>query len=90
MSNQPHYRHHLLNHISTNGRGPHRNAMDITEFIVSSRNAALLYGDYSTYHRQSTKKLANCRRKLGLATKNRGKFTKKGDVTADQISQDHA
>ncbi|KAK8106243.1 Signal recognition particle subunit SRP68 [Apiospora kogelbergensis] len=64
--------------------------MDITEFIVSSRNAALLYGDYSTYHRQSTKKLANCRRKLGLATKNRGKFTKKGDVTADQISQDHA
>ncbi|KAK8042724.1 hypothetical protein PG994_013207 [Apiospora phragmitis] len=64
--------------------------MDITEFVVSSRNAALLYGDYSTYHRQSTKKLANCHRKLGLATKNRGKFTKKGHVTADQISQDHA
>ncbi|KAK8128354.1 signal recognition particle 68 kDa protein [Apiospora sp. TS-2023a] len=64
--------------------------MDITEFVVSSRNAALLYGDYSTYHRQSTKKLANCRRKLGLATKNRGKFAKKGDVTAVQLSQDHA
>lgn len=63
--------------------------MDITDFVVSSRNGALLYGDHSTYHRQSSKKLANCRRRLGLATKNRGKFTNKADVTAEQISQDH-
>ncbi|KAH7031101.1 uncharacterized protein B0I36DRAFT_374131 [Microdochium trichocladiopsis] len=63
--------------------------MDITTFVVAARNQALLYGDYSTYHSQLAKKLHNCRKKLGIITKNRGKFTNKSPVTAAQISENH-
>lgn len=63
--------------------------MDITSFVVSARNQALLYGDYSTYHSQLARKLHNARKKLNLANKNRGKFTKKSPVTAEQIAEDH-
>ncbi|KAH9887752.1 hypothetical protein F4778DRAFT_786127 [Xylariomycetidae sp. FL2044] len=63
--------------------------MDITNFVVSTRNQALLYGDYNTYHQLSAKKLHNCRKKLHIATKSRGKFSKKGPVTAAQISESH-
>ncbi|RYP73506.1 hypothetical protein DL769_004220 [Monosporascus sp. CRB-8-3] len=63
--------------------------MDITTFFVSARNQALLYGDYSTYHRQLAKKLHNCRKKLNLSTRNRGKFSKRSDVTPSQIAENH-
>ena len=42
--------------------------MDITSFVVQGRDQALLYGDYSTYHAQLTKRLLNSRKKLGIAT----------------------
>ncbi|KAI0132166.1 signal recognition particle protein [Xylariales sp. AK1849] len=67
--------------------------MDITSFVVASRNQALLYGDYSTYHKQLVKKLLSCRKKLNISIKNRGKFTKKGDprdITSEQIAENHA
>ncbi|KAK1998744.1 signal recognition particle protein [Colletotrichum falcatum] len=63
--------------------------MDITKFVVSGRDAALLYGDYATYQNQLAKKLLNSRKKLGIATRHRGKFSKKGDVTATQIAENH-
>lgn len=66
--------------------------MDITSFVVASRNQALLYGDYSTYHKQLGKKLLSCRKRLNIAVRNRGKFSKKGDyreITAEQIAEDH-
>ncbi|OHW90478.1 signal recognition particle 68 kDa protein [Colletotrichum incanum] len=63
--------------------------MDITKFVVSGRDAALLYGDYATYQNQLAKKLLNSRKKLGIATRNRGKFNKKGEVTATQIAENH-
>ncbi|KAI1334830.1 hypothetical protein F5Y15DRAFT_400018 [Xylariaceae sp. FL0016] len=63
--------------------------MDITNFVVASRNQALLYGDYTTYHRLLAKKLRNSRSKLHIVTKNRGRFTKKNSVTAGQISENH-
>ncbi|KAI2617026.1 hypothetical protein GGS26DRAFT_577490 [Hypomontagnella submonticulosa] len=63
--------------------------MDITNFVVSARNQALLYGDYNTYHRQLTKKLHNCRKRLNIVTKNRSKFSKKDPVTATQLSENH-
>jgi signal recognition particle subunit SRP68 len=63
--------------------------MDITQFVVSARNQALLYGDYGTYHRQLAKKLHNSRKKLQISTKNRSKFTSKGPVTGDNISGNH-
>ncbi|OHF01477.1 signal recognition particle protein [Colletotrichum orchidophilum] len=63
--------------------------MDITKFVVSGRDAALLYGDYATYQTQLSKRLLNSRKKLGIATRNRGKFSKKGEVGASQISENH-
>lgn len=64
--------------------------MDITQFVVSARNQALLYGDYTTYHRLLAKKLHNLRKKLGIVSKNRSKFTKPGPVSANQIAENHA
>ncbi|KAI1739448.1 Cupredoxin [Xylaria scruposa] len=63
--------------------------MDITNFVVSARNQALLYGDYTTYHRLLAKKLHGSRRKLNIATKNRSKFVKRDPVTAQQIAENH-
>ncbi|KAF2963316.1 hypothetical protein GQX73_g10257 [Xylaria multiplex] len=63
--------------------------MDITNFVVSARNQALLYGDYTTYHRLLAKKLHTSRKKLNIVTKNRSKFTKRGPVTAQQIAENH-
>lgn len=59
--------------------------MDITSFIIQGRDKALLYGDYSTYHGQLSKRLLNSRRKLGTVTKNRGKFRKAEPATAEDI-----
>jgi hypothetical protein len=59
--------------------------MDITSFIIQGRDKALLYGDYSTYHGQLSKRLLNSRRKLGTVTKNRGKFRKAEQATAEDI-----
>lgn len=63
--------------------------MDITKFVVSHRENALLYGDYSTYRAQLSRKLLNSRKKLNIATKSRGKFHPKAQITAEQISENH-
>ncbi|KAK0620275.1 hypothetical protein B0T14DRAFT_603900 [Immersiella caudata] len=63
--------------------------MDITKTVVSLRETALLYGDYGTYHTQLSRKLLNCRKKLNIATKNRGKFQNKGTATAEQIGENY-
>ncbi|KAI0011025.1 hypothetical protein F4779DRAFT_626858 [Xylariaceae sp. FL0662B] len=63
--------------------------MDITNFVVLARNQALLYGDYTTYHKQLAKKVHNCRKRLNIVSKNRGKFTKKSPVTAQQVAENH-
>jgi signal recognition particle subunit SRP68 len=63
--------------------------MDITKSVVSLREKALLYGDYSTYRLQLSGKLLNCRKKLNIATKNRGKFNPRTPVTPEQIAENH-
>ncbi|KYK59418.1 Signal recognition particle 68 kDa protein [Drechmeria coniospora] len=63
--------------------------MEITSIVVQGRDQALLYGDYSTYHSQLAKRLLNSRKKLGIATKNRGKFQKKKDVTPEDVAGNH-
>ncbi|KAF5123710.1 Signal recognition particle subunit SRP68 [Metarhizium anisopliae] len=59
--------------------------MDITSYVVQGRDQALLYGDYSTYHGQLAKRLLSSRKKLGIVTKNRGKFQKKDEIAAEQV-----
>jgi signal recognition particle subunit SRP68 len=63
--------------------------MDITKFVVSLREKALLYGDYSTYWSQLSGKLLNSRKKLNIATKSRAKFNPKAPVTPEQIAENH-
>jgi len=63
--------------------------MDITKFVVSHRDNALLVGDYKTYHHQLNKQLASLRKRLGLATAKNAKFSKKRDVTAEDIGRNH-
>jgi len=63
--------------------------MDITNFVVSSRQTALLYGDHSTYRGQLSKKLLNSRKKLSIVTKNRSKYNPKGPITAQQVAENH-
>ncbi len=63
--------------------------MDITQFFVSLRENALLYGDYGTYRAQLSRKLLNSRKRLNIATKNRGKFHPRAEITAEQIAENH-
>jgi signal recognition particle subunit SRP68 len=59
--------------------------MDITKFIVTAR--AQSYGDFSTYHAQLSRRLVKCRKRLGIATRNRGKYSNKDDVTSKDIKE---
>ena len=63
--------------------------MDITRFIVSGRDEALLYGDYSTYRAQLSSRLLSARKKLGRATRKGAKYAKRPAVTAEDISSNH-
>lgn len=62
-------------------------SMDITTF-VSQHREALLIGDYNTYRAQLSRQLQATRRRLGLATPKREKFSKT-DVTAANIGGNH-
>ena len=63
--------------------------MDITSFVVRGREQALLYGDYSTYHGQLARRLLSSRKKLGIVTKNRGKFQKKAQATVEDVGNNN-
>lgn len=63
--------------------------MDITKFIVTHRDDALLIGDYHTYHHQLSRQLASIRKKLGRATPKNAKYTDKKPVTAEDIGRSH-
>lgn len=64
-------------------------AMDITSFVLQGRDNALAYGDYSTYHSQLAKRLLSSRKKLGIASRNRGKFHNTEAITSENISENH-
>ncbi|KAL8382644.1 hypothetical protein RB595_006434 [Gaeumannomyces hyphopodioides] len=61
--------------------------MDITGFVVSSREKAMLYGDYATYRTQLATKLLNCRKKLSIAAKSRSKFQSRPLPAPELLSQ---
>lgn len=63
--------------------------MEFTQFVVSSRDKALLYGDYSTYRTQLGHRLLNCRKKLSVSTRHRGKYNhNSNNIKAEQIAED--
>ncbi|KAF2456255.1 hypothetical protein BDY21DRAFT_415889 [Lineolata rhizophorae] len=63
--------------------------MDITQFVVSKRDAAFLVGDYSTYRTQLSRRILTVRKRLGRTTPKNSKFAKKEPVTAEDIAKDH-
>jgi hypothetical protein len=60
--------------------------MDITDFVVSGRDQALLYGGYGAYRAQVSKRLHSIRKRLGQTTKKGAKYTPKAPVTAVDIA----
>ena len=66
-----------------------QSTMEVTNFVVSGREKAKLYGDYATYRKQLSNRIHNLRRKLGVATKPRAKYSGKGAVTAEDIASNH-
>jgi signal recognition particle subunit SRP68 len=63
--------------------------MEVTKFVVSRREKAKLYGDYAAYRTQLSNRIHNLRKKLGIATKPRAKYSMKGPVTAEDIASNH-
>ncbi|PGH18312.1 hypothetical protein AJ80_04490 [Polytolypa hystricis UAMH7299] len=61
--------------------------MDITTFVVSHRDNALLVGDYSTYRAQLSRKLHSTRKRLGQTTPKGKKYTGKPVVTAENVAK---
>ncbi|OAX85086.1 hypothetical protein ACJ72_00529 [Emergomyces africanus] len=63
--------------------------MDITTFIVSRREAALLTGDYNSYRAQLSRRLHTIRKKLGQTTPRGKKYSpKKLTITAESVAKD--
>ncbi|KAL8636043.1 MAG: hypothetical protein Q9228_006519 [Teloschistes exilis] len=62
--------------------------MDITKFVVSQRDKALLVGDYGSYRKQSSRRLLVVRKKLNYASRGR-KYTPKTPITAEDIARNH-
>lgn len=61
--------------------------MEITTFIVSGRDNALLIGDYNTYRSQLSRQLLAVRKRLGRATAKNAKYQHKEPVKAENIAQ---
>lgn len=60
--------------------------MDVTDFIVSCRNGALLLGDYGIYRAQLSRRILTVRRKLGRTSPKGRKYTSKTPVTAKDVA----
>ena len=63
--------------------------MDITDFIVSQRQKALLVGDYGSYRKQLSRRLLVVRRKLNYTSMKGRKYAAKTPVSVDDIARNH-
>ena len=63
--------------------------MNITSYVVSERESALLAGDYNAYRAQATRRIHSLRKRLGQATPKGRKYAQKSPITADDIQRDH-
>ncbi|KAL8993363.1 MAG: hypothetical protein Q9188_007350 [Gyalolechia gomerana] len=62
--------------------------MDITRFIVSRRNKALLVGNYGLYRKQLSRRLLVVRKKLNYSSKG-CKYNPKTPIVAEDIGNNH-
>lgn len=61
--------------------------MDITQFVASRREEALLAGDYNAYRAQLARRLHTVRKRLGLTTPKGRKYAPKPAVTAGDVAK---
>ena len=59
--------------------------MEITKFVVSHRNEALLVGDYGSYRRQLSRRLLTLRRRLGRASPKGKKYVQKTPISVEDV-----
>jgi len=64
--------------------------MDITSFVATQRDSALLLGDYSTYRSQLSRRLLSVRKSLGQTTPKTAKYAPKAPITSKDIGRNHA
>lgn len=63
--------------------------MDITQFVVSSRDKVDLQTDYSGYRTRLAHRLLKCRQKLHVAARHRGKYNHKSSIIRpEQVAED--
>lgn len=63
--------------------------MDVTNFIVSQREKALLVGDYGFYRKQLSRRLLIVRKKLHYTSTKGKKYAARPAVTAEDITRNH-
>lgn len=63
--------------------------MDVTNFVVSQREKALLIGDYATYRKQLSRRLLVVRKKLHYTSTKGKKYAARPAVTAEDIARNH-
>lgn len=63
--------------------------MDITNFIVSQRQKALLVGDYASYRKQLSRRLLAVRKRLNFTSTKGKKYAARPAVTAEDIAGNH-
>ena len=66
-----------------------QSTMDITNFVVSQREKALLVGDYGSYHIQLSRRLLVVRRKLNHTATKGPNYSAKDPVSAEDIKSNH-
>ena len=61
--------------------------MDITKFIISQREKALLVGDYGSYRKQLSRRLLVVRKKLHYTSPKGRKYAPQSPVTVENIAE---
>ena len=63
--------------------------MDVTNFIISQREKALMIGDYASYRKQLSRRLLVVRKKLHYTSTKGKKYAARPEVTAEDIARNH-
>ena len=76
----------LTNYVRTNEQ---LSSMDITQFVMSHRQDALLRDDYNSYRVHLSRRLLSTRRRLGRTTAKGKKYSGTSLGTAEDIAKNH-
>jgi signal recognition particle subunit SRP68 len=78
-----------MQYLSLGLHDPAHPAMELTQFIVSHREQALLLGDYNAYRAQLSRQILSLRRKLGRTTAKGKKYAPPESITKEDVKRNH-